>query len=33
MVLYELTTYTDVLNKALIIERKVNEEHIERERK
>ena len=33
MVPYELTTYADVVNKALIIEREVNEECMERERK
>ena len=33
MVPYELTTYADVVNKALIIEREVNEERMERERK
>ena len=30
---YELTTYADVVNKALIIEREVNEERMERERR
>ena len=29
---YELTTYADVVNKILIIERDINEEHTERER-
>ena len=33
MVPYELITYADVVNKALIIEREVNEERMERERK
>ena len=33
MVPYELITYADVVNKALIIEREVNEECMERERK
>ena len=33
MVPYELTTYADVVNKALIIEREVNGERVERERK
>ena len=31
--MYEFTTYADVVNKALIIERKVNEEHVEKKRK
>ena len=33
MIPYELTTYADVVNKALIIEREVNEERMERKRK
>lgn len=32
VVLYKLATYAVVVNKALIIEREVNEEHIKRER-
>ena len=32
LVPYELTIYVDMVNKALIIERKVNEERVERKR-